>query len=65
MISHLWDWPSSKNLQTINAEEDVEKKKYWIKRIQIGKEEVKRCPSAEDMIFYVENYKESIKKENC
>ena len=40
------------------------KKKYWIKRIQIGKEEVKRCPSAEDMIFYVENYKESIKKEN-
>ena len=35
-----------------------------MKCIQIGKEEIKQCLSAEDVIFYVENYKESIKKEN-
>ena len=33
-----------------------------IKGIQIGKEEVKLSPFADDMILYIENPKESIKK---
>ena len=43
-------------LATTNREEKE------IKGIQIGKEEVKLSPFADDMILYIENPKESIKK---